>query len=60
MLGALFSIGASLVGSRMQRSSAKDANQANIRLAAENRAWQERMSNTAHQREVQEIGRAHV
>lgn len=55
MLGSLLSAGASFVGSMMQRSSARDANQTNIRLARENREWQEYMSNTAHQREVQDL-----
>ncbi len=55
MLGALLSAGASFVGSMMQRSSARDANLTNIKLARENREWQEYMSNTAHQREVQDL-----
>ena len=55
MLGTLLSAGASLLGSIIQASSARAANQTNIRLAAENRAFQERMSNTAHQREVQDL-----
>ena len=55
MLGYLVSAGASLIGSMMQRSSAREANETNIKLARENREWQEYMSNTAHQREVQDL-----
>lgn len=33
----------------------KDTNEENRDLSAENRAWQERMSNTAHQREVSDL-----
>ena len=35
--------------------SQSSANSANAQLAAENRDWQERMSNTAHQREVTDL-----
>lgn len=55
MIGALISAGASLIGSLTQRNSAKKANETNIQLARENREWQERMSSTAHQREVQDL-----
>lgn len=55
MIGALIGAGASLVGSLIQRNSAKKANETNIKLARENREWQEYMSNTAHQREVQDL-----
>lgn len=36
-------------------NSAADINVQNIQLAADNRNWQERMSNTAHQREVADL-----
>lgn len=42
--------GASLLGGLMGSSAQAKANKANIRLAAEQRAWEERMSNTAWQR----------
>lgn len=39
-------------------SSAMQANETNIMLARENRAWMEMMSNTAHQREVEDLKKA--
>lgn len=46
---------ASIGGSILDASSAKSANEQNTDLARENRQWQERMSNTAHQREVTDL-----
>lgn len=48
-----------LLGGFMQNTANKDlqesANNTAIRLAAENRQWQEMMANTAHQREVADL-----
>lgn len=48
---AIGALGAGFLGYKGQR----DANQANIQLARENRAFQERMSSTAHQRAVRDL-----
>lgn len=48
---ALATIGAGLISGQGQ----KKANQTNIKLGREQMAFQERMSNTAHQREVQDL-----
>jgi len=45
----------SAFGSVMQYLGQQEANETNIKLAAENRDFQERMSSTAHQREVQDL-----
>lgn len=51
MLGELISGGLSLLGGERQNS-------ANKKEAQKNRDWQERMSNTAHQREMQDLRKA--
>ena len=53
LLGAaLITGGSSLLGGVLGSHSQSKANAANIALAREQMAWEERMSNTAHQREV--------
>lgn len=47
--------GASLVGGFLSSSGQSDANKANLKIAREQMKFQERMSNTAHQREVADL-----
>lgn len=44
-----------ILGAFINRDSQNRTNDTNIHLAAENRAWEEGMSNTAHQREVKDL-----
>lgn len=48
LAGAVIGGAASLLGG-------SSANSSNLRIARENRAWQERMANTAHQREIKDL-----
>jgi len=50
MFGFLSAIAAPLVGGLLGNSAQRNANNTNIRLAREQREWEERMSNTAYQR----------
>ena len=55
VIPALITGGASLLGSRSSASGQSDANVTNISEAQRNRDFQERMSSTAHQREVKDL-----
>lgn len=47
-----------IVGGLFGRSGQQSANEANLAIARENRAWQERMSNTAYQRSALDLEKA--
>lgn len=59
MWGAIAGVGANLLSSIYQnnenRKLTNDLNNSNIAMTRENNAFQERMSNTAHQREVKDL-----
>lgn len=55
MWGAILGAGASLLGGLLSNKGANDRNDQQIGMSREQMAWQERMSNTAHQREVADL-----
>ena len=55
MFPALIAAGASIFGAISSAKSAKETNQANAQLSQDQMAFQERMSSTAHQREVEDL-----
>ena len=68
IVGGLFGgpVGAAIGGavgsgitSASAESGARQRNQAQVELQREQLDWQERMSNTAHQREMKDLGLAH-
>ena len=54
-LGTIASVGGSVIGGISSAFGAKKSNESNKKLAMAQMAWQERMSNTAHQREVADL-----
>jgi hypothetical protein len=54
----LFATAVGGIDAGLQVYGQQQANQANREIARENREWQERMSNTAHQREVADLRKA--
>lgn len=57
-VGALGSVVGSVIGGNAESSAQEAANRANAQQAQENRLFQERMSSTAHQREVEDLKKA--
>jgi len=57
-LGALIGGGAQIIGGLIGARGQSEANQANARQASLNRAFQERMSNTAYQRAAHDLDKA--
>lgn len=53
--GAIISAGASLAGSLLSKRGQEQANEDNYRIAQEQMAFQERMSNTAYQRGMEDM-----
>lgn len=58
IIGGLFSLGGSMLGGASSAQGISEMNAANAQIARENRDWQERMSNTAHTREVADLRNA--
>lgn len=52
--------GSNLLGNVINRQAVQDTNKDNLAIARENRAWQENMSNTAHQREMKDLAAANL
>jgi len=53
--GALIGAGSNIIGGLFGKKSQSSANKANIQLQREQRAWEERMSNTSYQRGVKDL-----
>lgn len=51
----IFTLGATILGGAMASSAQRSANRTNVKLAQENRDWEERMSSTAYQRAVGDL-----
>jgi len=52
---AIIGAGATTLGGILGSQGQKDANRTNLEIARENRAWQEKMSNTANQRAAKDL-----
>lgn len=57
-IGALGAVGSSLIGGLFSSHGQRSANATNLAIAREQMAFQERMSNTAHQREAEDLRKA--
>jgi hypothetical protein len=54
-VGPLIAAGGQIISGILSRRGARDQNTSNVAEAEANRAWQERMSSTAHQRQVADL-----
>jgi len=52
---ALIGAGSNIIGGLFDRAGQSSANAANLQIARENRAWQQKMSNTAYQRAAKDL-----
>ena len=55
LIPGLLGAGGAVAGGAIQASAQNNANEQNAQLARDQMAFQERMSNTAHQREVKDL-----
>lgn len=58
LLGSIIGAVGGIFGSHSAAQSQADANKMNYQIAKENRDWMEKMSNTAHQREIEDLKKA--
>ena len=54
-VGPLIAAGGQIISGILSRRGSRDQNTSNVAEAEANRAWQERMSSTAHQRQVKDL-----
>lgn len=55
LIPAAIAAGGAIIGGLMSRSGQNSANRTNLKIAREQMAFQERMANTAHQREIVDL-----
>lgn len=58
LLGSIVGAVGGIFGAHSAAKAQADANEMNYRIAKENREWMEKMSNSAHQREVEDLKKA--
>lgn len=58
LIGSVLGLGGSMYGTNSSAKSQKSANDANLMIAREQMAFQERMANSVHQRQVEDLRKA--